>query len=86
MKRRATLLAALFLLLATTGRSQQLSKRITNKDVIDMTALGLSDDIIVSKIRSANPAGGTHQGSTSVQGVDALKNSRPPRSPTKSSR
>jgi hypothetical protein len=72
MKRSTTLLAALFLLLATTAWSQQLSKRITNKDVIDMTALGLSDDIIVSKIRSAN-AGGTLQFDTSIDGLKELK-------------
>src|SRR3984885_14099711 len=72
MKRRATLLAALFLLLATTGWSQQLSKRITNKDVIDMTSLGLSDDVIIAKIRSAN-AGGTLQFDTSVDGLKELK-------------
>jgi hypothetical protein len=72
MKRRTSLLAALFLLLATTAWSQQLSKRITNKDVIDMTAIGLSDDIVISKIRSAN-AGGTLQFDTSIDALKQLK-------------
>jgi hypothetical protein len=72
MKQRTSLLVALCLLLATTAWSQQLNKRITNKDVIDMTALGLSDDIIVSKIRSAN-AGGTLQFDTSIDGLKELK-------------
>jgi hypothetical protein len=72
MKRLTSLLAALFLLLVSTTWSQQLSKRITNKDVIDMTAAGLSDDIIITKIRGA-AAGGTLQFDTSVDGLKELK-------------
>ena len=72
MKRLTSLLAALFLLLASTTWSQQLSKRITNKDVIDMTAVGLSDDVIISKIRSA-AAGGTLQFDTNVDALKELK-------------
>ena len=60
------------LLLASTTWSQQLSTRLTNKDVIDMVGLGLSDDIIISKIRSAS-AGGTLQFDTSVTGLKELK-------------
>src|SRR5215469_6039012 len=72
MTRRTALLAALFLLVASTTWSQQLGKRITNKDVIDMVGLGLSDDVIISKIRSA-AAGGTLQFDTSVDGLKELK-------------
>jgi hypothetical protein len=72
MKRLTSLLAALFLLLASTTWSQQLGKRITNKDVIDMVGFGLSDDVIISKIRSAN-AGGSLQFDTSVDGLKELK-------------
>src|SRR5580698_1582260 len=72
MRRLTPLLAALFLLLASTTWSQQLSKRITNKDIIDMAGLGLSDDLIISKIRSA-AAGGTLQFDTSVDGLKELK-------------
>jgi hypothetical protein len=72
MKRRISLLAILFLLLATTALSQQLSKRMTNKDVIDMVGLGVSDDVIITKIRSAS-AGGTLQFDTSVDGLKELK-------------
>jgi hypothetical protein len=72
MKRLTSLLAALFLLLASTTWSQQLGKRITNKDVIDMAALGLSDDLIIAKIRGA-AAGGTLQFDTSVDGLKELK-------------
>jgi hypothetical protein len=42
------------LLLSGAAWSQQMSHRMTNKDVIDMVALGLSDDVIVAKIRSAS--------------------------------
>jgi hypothetical protein len=72
MKRLPSLLAALFLLLVSTTWSQQLGKRITNKDVIDMAGLGLSDDLIISKIRSA-ATGGTLQFDTSVDGLKELK-------------
>jgi hypothetical protein len=72
MKQLTSLLAVLFLLLASTTWSQQLGKRITNKDVIDMAGLGLSDDVIISKIRSA-AAGGTLQFDTSVDGLKELK-------------
>src|SRR6201991_4084045 len=72
MKRSTVLFAALFLLVATTTWGQQLSKRITNQDIIALTGLGFSDDVIISKIRSAN-AGGTLQFDTSVDGLKELK-------------
>jgi hypothetical protein len=72
MKRLTSLLAALFLLLASTTSSQQLSKRITNKDIIDMTAVGLSDELIIAKIRGA-AAGGTLQFDTNVDALKELK-------------
>src|SRR5271170_7986040 len=72
MKRRTFLLATLFLLILPATWSQQLGKRITNKDVIDMVGLGLSDDIIIAKIRSA-AAGGTLQFDTSVDSLKELK-------------
>jgi hypothetical protein len=73
MKRSTSLLTALFLLLvSTTAWSQQLNKRITNQDVIDMGSLGLSDDIIIAKIRGSS-AGGTLQFDTSVDGLKGLK-------------
>ena len=69
MKRRTFLLAVLFLLISSATWSQQLGKRMTDKDVIDMVGLGLSDDVIIAKIR-AGAAGGTLQFDT---GVDSLK-------------
>src|ERR1700731_3754807 len=75
MQRLTSLLAAPFPLLASTTWSQQLGKRITNKDVIDMTAIGLSDDLIIAKIRAA-AAGGTLQFDTSVDALKELKAAR----------
>jgi hypothetical protein len=42
---------------------------MTNQDVIDMVALGLSDDVIIQKIRTAESL----QFDTSVQGLRVLK-------------
>jgi hypothetical protein len=75
MKRRTFLFAALFLLILPPTWSQQLGKRITNKDVLDMVGLGLSDDIIIAKIRSA-AAGGTLQFDTSVDSLKELKSAK----------
>jgi hypothetical protein len=51
-----------------------LRKRLTNQDVIEMAKLGLSDDVIITKIRQAYEAG-TDAASfdTSVDGLKALK-------------
>jgi hypothetical protein len=72
MRRLTYFALVLSLLLASTTLSQDLAKRITNKDVIDMVALGLSDDVIIAKIRSAT-VGGTLQFDTSVDGLTKLK-------------
>jgi hypothetical protein len=52
--------------------SQELAKRLTNQDIINMTALGLSDDVIIAKIRSVTGADGA-KFDTSVDGLKALK-------------
>jgi hypothetical protein len=51
-----------------------LHKRFTNQDVIEMAKLGLSDDVIITKIRQAYEAG-TDAASfdTSIDGLKALK-------------
>ena len=63
-----------FLLLFPFPRdaSQELAKRLTNQDIISMTALGLSDDVIIAKIRSVTGADGA-KFDTSVDGLKALK-------------
>jgi hypothetical protein len=50
-------LALLCVALSTLAPGQELAKRLTNQDVIDMTAMGLSDDVIIAKIRSVSGAG-----------------------------
>jgi hypothetical protein len=54
--------------------STSLRKRLTNQDVIEMAKLGLSDDVIIAKIRKAYEAG-TDEVSfdTSVEGLKELK-------------
>jgi hypothetical protein len=63
-----------FLLLFPFPRdaSQELAKRLTNQDIINMTALGLSDEVIIAKIRSVTGADGA-KFDTSIEGLKALK-------------
>src|SRR5678815_3373138 len=61
---------ALFLSLVTSlCLCQQLSLRMANQDVIDMVALGLSDDVIIAKIHTVDST----NFDTSVKGLRALK-------------
>ena len=56
-----------------------LRKRLTNQDVIEMAKLGLSDDVIVTKIRQAYQAGTDAVSfDTSVDGLKALKGANVP--------
>ena len=48
------------------------AKRLTNQDIIEMTSLNLSDDVIIAKIRSATGADAS-KFDTSVDGLKALK-------------
>jgi hypothetical protein len=51
-----------------------LRKRFTNADVIEMVKMGLSDDVIISKIRAASAAGADAISlDTSVEGLMDLK-------------
>lgn len=54
------------------GAGQEASKRLTNQDVIDMTALGFSDDVIIAKIRSVSGSDGLNF-DTSIEGLKSLK-------------
>ncbi|HST11610.1 MAG TPA: hypothetical protein VLL05_14640 [Terriglobales bacterium] len=71
-------LAAWFLILLTgVAFAQQMSHRMTNKDVIDMVALGLSDEVIITKIHSAaRPEDLAFD--TSVDGLKELKAGKVP--------
>ncbi len=64
-------LAVMCAVVCAAGSAQELTKRLTNQDVIDMTALGLSDDVIIAKIRSVSGDGLKFD--TSVEGLKALK-------------
>jgi len=77
MRRQSILAAVVFVLFSSTAWSQQLSARITNQDVVDMVGIGLSDDVIIAKIRSAS-AGATLQFDTTVSGLKELKAARVP--------
>jgi len=51
-----------------------LHKRLTNQDIIEMAKLGLSDDVIITKIRKAYEAGSDEVSfDTGVEGLKALK-------------
>jgi hypothetical protein len=66
----ALLLAAL--IASSIACAQEPGKRLTNQDIIEMTSLGLSDDVIIAKIRSATGADAS-KFDTSVDGLKALK-------------
>jgi hypothetical protein len=55
--------------------AQESSKRLTNQDVISMTSLGLSDDVIIAKLRSVSGSDGLNF-DTSVEGLKSLKDAK----------
>jgi len=66
------LLILCVLLVSWVAWTQQMSHRLNNQDIIDMVALGLSDDLIITKIHSAaKPEDLAFD--TSTQGLKALK-------------
>jgi hypothetical protein len=69
-------LSTLFLILVScVAGAQQMSHRMTNQDVIDMVALGLSDEVIITKIHSAaKPEDLAFD--TSTEGLKTLKAGR----------
>jgi hypothetical protein len=67
-----TLLLFFSAALNTMAGAQETSHRLTNKDIIDMTSMGLSDDIIIAKIRSVSSSDGLNF-DTSVDGLKSLK-------------
>lgn len=77
MKKALYLAIFAALLLACPARSQDtpaMAKRFTNQDVIGMAQLGLSDEVIVAKIRSLIAAAPESVSfDTSVEGLKALK-------------
>ncbi len=77
MRRFACVAMLLCLICWPFAFGQEMSKRLTNEDIIDMVNLGLSDDVIIAKIRSVS--GQDHLGfDTSVNGLKALKAGKVP--------
>lgn len=68
-RRILAVLLVLCLLLTVGAAAQELAKRLSNQDIIDMVSLGLGDDVIVAKIRAAQDA----KFDTSTDGLKALK-------------
>jgi hypothetical protein len=52
--RRLALTLLCLLLAAALCTAQQLSKKMTNKEIIEMAGLGLPDDVIIEKIQTAS--------------------------------
>jgi len=74
MKRFLCIAACVWILVVSSARSQEPAKRFTNQDVIGMVQLGLSDDVVIAKIRAVSAAGGGEESfDTSVDGLKALK-------------
>jgi hypothetical protein len=73
MRRSAAIFSCILLSVCfASGQQRHLSQRLTNQDVIDMVALGLSDDLIVDKIHATAAT----DFDTSVAGLKALKLNR----------
>ncbi len=68
-----------FLVSTTSSQTQDTAnshRRFSNQDVIEMVKLGLSDDVIIAKIRTASAAGAdTFSIDTSVEALKTLKES-----------
>jgi len=74
MKTFAGIAFCAWILLAPSTRAQEPDKRFTNQDVISMVQLGLSDDVVIAKIRSVSATGaGAAMFDTSVDGLKVLK-------------
>jgi hypothetical protein len=75
MKKTFIAVALLFAFISSTSSAQQLSRRLTNQDVIDMTTAGLPDDVIIAKIRMAGSKEMLGL-DTSVQGLKELQDAK----------
>jgi hypothetical protein len=77
MVRRHHVAIFLCILLCCSAQSQEPSKRLSNQDIIEMVNVGLSEDVIIAKIRSVNGADGL-KFDTSVDGLKELKAAKVP--------
>jgi hypothetical protein len=66
--------AVLFLRPAFSDDASGVRRRLTNQDVVSMVSLGISEDVILAKIRATSAAGsGATSFDTSVEGLKTLK-------------
>src|SRR5437868_14667070 len=66
--------AFLFLQPAFSADDSGVRRRLTNQDVVAMVGAGISEDVIVAKIRTTSAAGvGATNFDTGVEGLKALK-------------
>jgi hypothetical protein len=72
MRKFAYAVMLLCIVCASSALSQEMSKRLTNQDIITMVGLGISDDVIIAKIRSISGQDGLAF-DTSVDGLKTLK-------------
>jgi len=74
MRKLAYFVAIALCAVLSSASGQEPGKRLTNQEVIAMAKAGLSDDVIIAKIRATAAAGeGTAAFDTSVDGLKALK-------------
>jgi hypothetical protein len=74
MKKLACLAAIACVLFVLPARAQDQGKRLTNQDILAMVKAGISDDVIIAKIRATGAAGADASAfDTSVDGLKALK-------------
>jgi len=59
---RVAVAALVCLMAANLCPGQQLSKKMSNQDVIDMVSLGLSDDVVMDKIHGGGEKSGSGRG------------------------
>ena len=69
---RGILLLVVCLIISLAAAGQQLNKRLTNKDVVDLVSLGIADDIVIQKIQIAEAT----DFDTSIPGLKALKEAK----------
>ncbi len=74
MRRLGSFAVLLALTFVSSAWCQEVAKRLTNQDIISMVQLGVSDDVIIAKIRAVISASASGVGfDTSVDGLKALK-------------
>ncbi len=64
-----------FAFVASQAVAQNSTKRLANQDIMSMASLGLSDEVIIAKIRSVSGADGLNF-DTSVEALRALKDAK----------